>query len=89
MVFCLFFPFMATPAACGSSWGQIIAEAVVYTQPQLTLDLNHICDLRHSLWQGQILNSLSKARDRTRILTDIMSGSLPTEPQWELPGYGF
>ena len=30
----------------------------------------HICDLRHTLQQHQILNPLSKARDRTCILTD-------------------
>ena len=28
------------------------------------------CDLHHSSWQCQILNPLSKARDRTLILTD-------------------
>ena len=32
--------------------------------------------------QGQILNPLSKARDRTWILMDTMLGSEPTEPQW-------
>ena len=34
-----------------------------------------ICNLHRTLWQCWILNPLSKARDRTRILTDIISGS--------------
>ena len=33
-------------------------------------DLRHIFNLYHSLWQHQILNSLSKARDQTCILMD-------------------
>ena len=33
-------------------------------------DLSHICDLHHSSWQRQILNPLSKARDRIPILMD-------------------
>ena len=35
-----------------------------------TPDPSHICDLRHSLGQHQILNPLNKARDRTYILMD-------------------
>ena len=31
-------------------------------------DPSRICDLHCSLWQHQILNPLSKARDRTHIL---------------------
>ena len=31
-------------------------------------DLSHVCDLRHSPWQHQILDPLSKARDQTRNL---------------------
>ena len=38
-------------------------------------DPSRACDLHHSSWQHQILNPLSEARDRTHILTDIMSGS--------------
>ena len=34
------------------------------------LDPSHICDLCHSLWQCQILNPLSEARDCTHILMD-------------------
>ena len=37
-----------------------------------------------SLWQCRILNPLSEARDQTYILTDTMSDSQPTEPQWVL-----
>ena len=34
------------------------------------LDPSHICDLDHSLWQGRILNPLSRARGQTCILMD-------------------
>ena len=33
-----------------------------------TWDLSHICDLNHASQQRQILNPLSKAKDRTRNL---------------------
>ena len=33
-------------------------------------DLSHVCDLRHSLWQCQILSPLSEARGWTCILRD-------------------
>ena len=39
-----------------------------------TLDPSYICDLHHSLWQHQILNPLSHARDRSHILMDTMLG---------------
>ena len=35
-----------------------------------TPDPSHTCDLQHSSLQHQILNSLNKARDQTRILMD-------------------
>ena len=38
-------------------------------------DPSHICDLCHTLWQPQILNPLSEAKDGTHILTDTMLGS--------------
>ena len=41
-----------------------------YTTATATSDLSHICDLHHSSWQCRILNPLSEARDRTRVLTD-------------------
>ena len=57
--------FTATPAAHGSSraGGLIGAAAVTYTAGTATPDPNGICDLRRSLWQRQILKSLSRARD--------------------------
>ena len=45
---------------------QLLATATAIT----TQDMSYICGLHHSLWQGQILNSLSKARDRTCVLMD-------------------
>ena len=44
-------------------------------------DLSCICDLHHSSWQCQILNSLSEARDQTHILVDVRF--ITTEPQWD------
>ena len=41
-----------------------------YPTATATPDPSHICDLHHGLWQRRILNLLSKARDRTRILLD-------------------
>ena len=38
-----------------------------------TLDLSHICNLCHSLWQCRILIRLREARDPTHILMEIMS----------------
>ena len=40
-----------------------------YTTATATWDLSFICDLHHSSQQGQILNPLSEARDRTRKLS--------------------
>ena len=45
------------------------------TTATATLDLSHICDPSHSLWQHQILNPLSEARDQPCILTEITLGS--------------
>ena len=41
-----------------------------YTAATATPDLSRICGLHHSLWQCQILDPLSEARDRTHILMD-------------------
>lgn len=41
-----------------------------YTIATATPDLSCICDIHHSSWQYQILNPLSKARDRTFVLMD-------------------
>ena len=50
--------------------GQVRAAAGAYATAIATQDLSHVCDLHHSSWQHQILNSLSEARDRTCILMD-------------------
>ena len=57
--------------------GQIRAAAAVaaYTTATAMPDLSHACDLHHSLWQCQILNPLSEARDETCMLTETMLGS--------------
>ena len=41
-----------------------------YTTATATLDPTHICNPHHSSQQHQILNPLSKARERTCILMD-------------------
>ena len=44
-----------------------------YTTATATQDPSRICNLRQSLWQGQILNPLSKAKGQTHIFTGTMS----------------
>ena len=39
-----------------------------YTTATATQDPSRVCDPHHSSWQGQILNPLSEAKDRTRVL---------------------
>ena len=41
-----------------------------YATATAMLDLTHVCNLHHSSRQHQIFNSLSEARDQTRILMD-------------------
>ena len=41
-----------------------------YTTATAMPDLSCICELHHSSWQHQILNSLNDARDQTHILVD-------------------
>ena len=50
-------------------------QLLAYASAIATQDLSLICDLRHNLWQHQILNPLSKARDGICILSSTMSGS--------------
>ena len=52
-------------------------ELQVPAYPTATATPDPSCpfDLHHSLWQRQILNPLSDARDRTHILMDTLSGS--------------
>ena len=64
--------------AYGSSWARalIVVVAACYATDKATLDLSHICDLCCSLWQCQILNLLSEARDQTNTFRDTMSLAL-------------
>ena len=45
-------------------------QLLTYPTATATWDLSHVCDLRHTSWQCQILNSLSEASDRTLVLMD-------------------
>ena len=45
-----------------------------YATATATPDPSCICDLHGSLWQCQMLNLLSKARDRTHILMETSWG---------------
>ena len=42
---------------------QLELQLLAYTTVTKTPDLSHICNLWSSLWQHQILNLLSQARD--------------------------
>ena len=65
----------------GIEWElQLLAHLTARVMPDLIL----ICDLHCSLWQHQILNTLSEATDWICILMETMSGSYAAEPQWEL-----
>ena len=67
--FCLF---RAEPAAYGCSQvrGRIRAVASGLATATAVQDLSHICNPHHRSQQCWILNSLSEARDQTRILMD-------------------
>ena len=45
-------------------------QLLAYCTAIATLDLSHVCELHRSLQQRGILNSLSKTRNRTRVLMD-------------------
>ena len=62
----IFFAFSrAAPAAHGGSQARGLSKAVAagYARASATRDPSCIFNLHHSSWQGQILNSLNKARD--------------------------
>ena len=63
---------MATPTAYESLQARIESDLRPATDTTVTAmpDPSLVCDLHRSLWQRQILNPLSKARDRTHIFTD-------------------
>ena len=48
---------------------QLLANTIATAKP----DPSYICNPHCSFWQHQILNPLSKARDRSCILMDTMS----------------
>ena len=66
------FLFRAASVAYGNSRLRVESELQLpaYTTATAMPDLSHSCNLHHSLWQCQILNILSKARDRTCNLID-------------------
>ena len=64
--FFFFFSSRATPCSLWSSQarGQIGAIAAS------SADLSYVCNLHHSWWQCRILNSLTRAKNWTRVLMD-------------------
>ena len=65
-----FFFLIAAPAAYGSSQLGMESEMQLqaYKAATVTPDPIYTCEPSSSLWQHQILNPKSKARDQTRIL---------------------
>ena len=47
-------------------------QLLAYTTATAMPDLSSVCDLYHSSRQHGILNPLSEAKDRTRILVDMV-----------------
>ena len=66
----VFFFFTAAPAASGGSQLGVERELLLpaSTPATATRDSSHVCDLHHGSGQRRILNPLSEARDRARIL---------------------
>ena len=62
------------PEAQGSSWAQDQIGAAVEAYATATQDPSCLWELHGSLWQRQIFNPLSGARDRTHILMETKSG---------------
>ena len=60
-------------------------QLLAYTTAAVAPDPSLVCNLHHSLWQRWILDPLSEARDRPRILSDPSRAQLTAKPQWELP----
>ena len=66
--FCFFFVFLAPHMQhmeVPRLGTELDLQLPAYTTATATPDLSHVCDLHHRSWQCQILNPLSKARDRT------------------------
>ena len=70
--FFLFFIFRATSAAYGG-YQRLNWTCSCWPTPEP--QQHHIWDLHHSSQQSRILNPMSEARDRTRILVDTTLGS--------------
>ena len=62
VIFFSFF-FMAVPYGNSGLGVKLELQLWPYTTTTATLDLSHICNLCLSLWQCQILNSLSEVGD--------------------------
>ena len=79
--------FKATSVAHGISqarcWIGALAASLCHNHRNVP-DLSHIFELHCSLWQCQIINPLSEARDQTCNLKDTISGSQPAELQQDL-----
>ena len=60
-----------------------------YATDTATPDPCHICDLRWSLWQHQILNPLSKARDQTCIPLSHNGNPFLCVTVWSLGPYSY
>ena len=71
LIFFFFFGFIWPPLQ-GMEVPRLGVKSELHLQATATAmpDPSHICDLRHSSWQHQILNPLSEAKDRTHNLMD-------------------
>ena len=63
------------PSACHGLEVESELQLLAYAIATATPEPSRICDLHHRSRQCRILSPLKEARDQTRILRDIMSGS--------------
>ena len=74
VLFCFVLPFRVSPVAYGDSqaWGRMGLQLLAYATDRDTAmqDPSCICNLYHISQQRLILNPLSEARNRSRILMD-------------------
>ena len=72
--FCLFVFFFLGPHSQHREIPRLRVQSELqlpaYTTATAMQDPSHVCDLHHSSWWRRILNPLSKARNRPRILMD-------------------
>jgi len=72
--------FRAKPVAYGRSqargWIRAVAAGLHHRHSPMP-DLSRICDIHHNLWQHQILNPLSEARNWTCLLMDTSQARNP------------